>query len=145
MTGFYMAFFGLHCAALLLETWGPLILKAVLQGAKQLKQQPSGLGASEQGAKSAAPAHRTGRAQSGGGAAAKKPAQIMPTWPLRVWTMSVMLLLSPLFVEPYRAAGYFAERAWHPFLGVSVTEHVVDWAQQCLHAQLCFTGAALAV
>jgi hypothetical protein len=145
VTGFYMAFFGLHCAALLLETWGPLILKAALQGTQQLKQRSSTPGAADHGTNSTAPACSTSTAQAGGGAAAKKPALIMRTWAMRLWTVTVMLLLSPLFVEPYRAVGYFAERAWHPFLGVSVTEHVVGWAQQPLHAQLCFAGTALAV
>jgi hypothetical protein len=146
VTGFYMAFFGLHCAALQLETWGPLILKADLQGAQKLKRS-SDPGAADHGANSTAPVRCTSRAQAGppGGATAMKPALIMPPWAMRLWTVAVMLLLGPLFVEPYRAAGYFAERAWHPFMGVSVTEHVVGWAQQRLHAGLCFAGTALVI
>jgi len=48
-----------------------------------------------------------------------------------------MLLLSPLFVEPYRAAGYFHQRAWQPF-GVPVTPQVISWDEQHVHAQLGF-------
>lgn len=44
----------------------------------------------------------------------------MPAWVMRVWTVVGMAVLGRLFILPYRAAGYFAERAFHPF-GVPVT------------------------
>lgn len=147
VTGFYMAFFGLHCAAILLETWGPFILKHAMQGMQHIKRGVSDASAdiTDQAPTAPSPARRRSSKASSGGGAAKKPVRIMPAWVLRCWTVVVMLLLSPLFVEPYRAAGYFAERAWHPFLGISVTERVVGWAQQHVHAQFGFAGIARAL
>jgi hypothetical protein len=128
VTGCYVAFFGLHCAAVLLETWGPVILRSSL-GVSQPPKHRSSDSASQDAA--ATPA------------AAKKPrAAIMPAWVMRVWTVVIVALLGNLFILPYRAAGYFAERAFHPF-GVPVTEHEVHWAAQHVHAQLGFAGVAL--
>lgn len=120
ITGLYMLYFGLRCAAVLLEGWGPLLLRAAMQLVlKRKRQAPSCHAACQQGA-SSTPKHGS-----------KKPSigPILPRWVQHAWSTAVMLLLAPLFVEPYRAAGYFAERAWHPF-GVSVTGCIMEWVQQ---------------
>jgi hypothetical protein len=141
VTGWYMAFFGLHCAAVLLETWGPLLLKLASQAFLQQKQHAS---EHKQGAGDckASPAIK-GQASARASSSARKPSPLMPAWAKRAWTLTDMLLLSPLFVEPYRAGGYFAERAFYPF-GVPVTARVVGWAQQQLYSQFGFADMAMA-
>jgi len=128
-----MAFFGLHCAAVLLEGWAPVILKAFVQ---HRQHPPSTIynRTSQDATDTSAGSPRHGRSDP----AAKSSSNLLvPTWAKRMWAVTVMLLLSPLFVEPYRAAGYFHERAWHPF-GVSVTPQVISWVEQHVHAQLGF-------
>uniref|UniRef100_A0A383WCN1 Wax synthase domain-containing protein n=1 Tax=Tetradesmus obliquus TaxID=3088 RepID=A0A383WCN1_TETOB len=48
-------------------------------------------------------------------AAFPKLAAATPSWASRAWALSVMLLLAPLFTEPYRQHGYFAH-TFHPLL-----------------------------
>lgn len=45
-----------------------------------------------------------------------------------LWALSVMVLL---FIEPYRAAGTFGCRGYHP-LGTPITPHVVSWVRKVL-------------
>lgn len=141
VTGWYMAFFGLHCAALLLETWGPVLLRVAshtfLQHKERVPKDKQDAGDCK--ASPAVSAKAPARASS----SVRKPPALMPVWAKRAWTLTVMLLLSPLFVEPYRAGGYFADRAFYPF-GVPVTARVVAWAQQQLYPQFEFADIALA-
>lgn len=147
VTGWFCAFFGLHCTAVLLEGWGPLILKAVLQGFGKSSSKAAAEEAAVPAVAASAGAAKPGGAAVGAAAppaaAARKCSRIMPPWAMRLWAVSVMLLLSPLFVEPYRSQGYFAQRAWHPFV-VPITPKVVAWVQQQLHAPLACAEVVVA-
>lgn len=127
VTGCYMAFFWLHCAAVLLETWDPLIFGSSLR----ILHQPRHRSTDPSSHSAATPA-----------AAMKPHVAVMPAWAMRVWMVVVMALLGRLFILPYRAADYFAELAFHLF-GVPVTERGVHWAMQHVHAQLGFAGVVL--
>lgn len=176
VTGYYMAFFGLHCAAVLLEGWAPYIMQLVLS-ITRLRRSAANTAVVVQDSGSTAPAATVAAAANvplvGGDAApgvvqatpsilqqhgndAKRTsvgnnssksamhAVVLPAWLKHAWAFSVMLLLSPLFVEPYRTSGYFGPRAFFP-LGEPVTPHVLQWASQLLQAQLAFVvdaGAA---
>lgn len=59
-------------------------------------------------------------------AAFPKLAATTPSWTSRAWALSVMLLLAPLFTEPYRQHGYFAH-TFHPLL-VPVAANAMRWA-----------------
>lgn len=133
VTGMYVVYFGLHCALVLLEGWGPLLLKAAGQVVLGRAQKAASR-ASHDDTTASAPAHWPCRTT-----ADKKPGHILPIWAQHVWATVFLVLLAPLFIEPYRAGGYFAQRAWHP-AGVSITGCVVEWAQQHLHAPLGFAG-----
>ena len=117
VTGWHMAFFMLNCAAVLAESWVPALLAACVPR-KWLA--PSGQTDSSQ---CAVTAHVTPRAsgKAAGSAAAGKagPARqagiSAPVWLKHAWTLSFFILLGPRFVEPCRAAGFFDERAYHPF------------------------------
>jgi hypothetical protein len=141
VTGWYMAFFGLHCAALLLETWGPMLLKLASNTFLQYKGHVT-KDMQDAGDCKASPAVKA-KAPARAGSSAGKAPPLMPVWAKRAWTLAVMLLLSPLFVEPYRAGGYFAKHAYYPF-GVPLTAHVVGWAQQQLYPQFEFADISLA-
>lgn len=153
VTGCYLAFFGLHCVAVLLEGWAPFMCKAAVTAVRR-QHQPSATSTYSRTSQDAvdtsltpaeAPASSTGNPKlAAGTTTASKSASMASRWTKRVWAVAVMVLLSPLFVEPYRAAGYFDERAWHPF-GAPVTPLVLNWAQQHLHAQLGFAEQAAVV
>jgi hypothetical protein len=54
----------------------------------------------------------------------------VPAWVVRVaqhvWTLGFFIALGPLFVEPYRAVGFFTSKGFQPF-GTPATHHVLAW------------------
>jgi hypothetical protein len=62
-------------------------------------------------------------------AALPKLAAATPRWVSRVWALSVMLMLAPLFTETYRQHGYYAH-AVHPLL-VPVSANILRYAGLC--------------
>jgi hypothetical protein len=145
-SGWNMAFFGLHCLACVVENLAPVAAKALLRRKKQ--QQHSGRKSSSNGG---SPKHsskastarddslRHSKMASGNttllrlrrSPVVKRAGKVLRFVLGHLWALSVMALLSPLFVEPYRAAGTFGRRAFYP-LGFAITPHVVGWAQQLL-------------
>lgn len=137
LSGWNMAFFAAHCAVVLLENWVPAVAKALLSPKKPRgahKAHHHGGGSPRH--HDAARPH--GGRSSGGGSFVRSPVLhrvrvILKAGLAHVWALSVMALLSPLFMEPYRVAGTFGHRAFHP-LGFPLTPHVVGYAQKLLPA-----------
>jgi hypothetical protein len=130
-SGLHMAFFMLNCAAVLVENLVPQLLSASVAR----KWLPSNAGVAADGKPCTVTAHVTpasrGAVSKAGGSSANSSSSsgiAAPAWFKHAWTLSFFILLSPLFVEPYRAAGFFAERAFHP-LGTPVVPMVSSWVQ----------------
>jgi len=145
LTGTAMAFFGLHCAAILVENLVPAMMKAVLHGGRKQRRPSTSTPATD--------SHPAADAQRDCTACHRKTtlqpllAKAASTWPSvrpivgNLWALAFIALSSPLFVEPYRAAGIFGHAAFHP-LGVPMCPRVVDWATHHLQSFLQTQHAA---
>lgn len=135
LRGLNMAFFGLNGAAVLLETWVPAAFRAVFHPQHQHQRRRS---------QSGTPKYAAAASGDSPTAASTEPSHWYTRSPVlrqcmrvarvvlgHAWALSVMVVLSPLFVEPYRVAGTFGHRAFHP-LGVPVTPAVISWISKRL-------------
>jgi hypothetical protein len=50
----------------------------------------------------------------------------VPTWMPRVWTLGLFIVLGPMFIEPYRDAGFFDQRAFH-LLGAPLVPRLLQY------------------
>jgi hypothetical protein len=129
--GWNLACFGLSCVAVLLETWVPAGFRAVFYPQHQRRRSQSGTpkyAASWDSPTAASPETSHWSRQS---AVCKRCVGAARVVLGHVWALSVMVVLSPLFVEPYRVAGTFGHRAFHP-LGMPVTPTVAGWVSKRL-------------
>jgi hypothetical protein len=145
LSGWQMAFFMLNCAAVLFEGWAPVLLSACPKAVRvcRLLQQSHAEGHGEVDASCVVTAHVAPRPQNKAGrgnctsvstnsSACKQlePSWAddfeVPMWLKRVWTVLLCFLLAPLFIEPYRAAGFYSYRLDLPF-GAPVTPRVLAW------------------
>jgi hypothetical protein len=136
----HLTFFLLNGAAALLESWAPAVLAACWQA-----QGPAGTSSRSSTGACTVTAHvtakvhpvKSGKTSSSSGSDSSSAAKLngykmqalLPGWLQHAITLSFFILLGPLFVEPYRAAAFFSERAFHPF-GQLVTPRVLGWMQQ---------------
>jgi hypothetical protein len=140
ITGWHMAFFMLNCVAALLENWAPMIVAACCN-----KAWVDARTSSSNGDRCAVTAHVTAKVpgkgtKSGSGNSSQRSSSsaegfngyrvhaMLPGWLKHTITLSFFILLGPLFVEPYRAGGFFAERAFHPF-GELLTPQMLGWVK----------------
>jgi len=147
LTGWHMAFFMLNAVAVLLENCVPALLSAYLpQIAARLwavtpcesetctvtaPVTPLKAGGDANASKAYVKpsSDTTGTCTGTGTLNGYKSSGRLPAWLGHVWTLSFFILLSPLFVEPYRTAGIFAERAFLP-LGTPLVPALLGWIQQ---------------
>jgi hypothetical protein len=127
-SGWHMAFFMLNCAAVLVENLMPQLLTACVP--RKWLSPNACAGADSQPC--TVTAHVTsashGAVSKAGNSSGSSSSITAPGWLKHAWTLSFFILLGPLFVEPYRAAGFFAERAFYPF-GTQVVPMVSSWVQ----------------
>lgn len=124
-TGCYMAFFGLHCAGVLME------------------QLESGARVPAAGATGPRCNHCDGRQCANAKKSKYGRLRVRQEYGMGrlllmcCWTWAVCFLSTPLFFEPLRAAGVYNRCAFQPF-GVAVTSMVVRWLAQQTGSQLAF-------
>lgn len=137
ITGWYLAFFGINCAAVLLEYLGPAFMAASWQ-LQRLYSLCLG-GNTEPVLQASANADMLS-ARATGERPSKPACQPVNlanpysyTFLKRVWALAFFFLATPMFVESYRAAGFFGFRAFHP-LGAPLTPQVLGQVQKLLQA-----------
>jgi len=137
ITGWYMAFFGVNCAAVLLEYLGPAVMAASRQPWQRLyslwlegKSEPI-----LQASVAMPSTHTLAEGRLKPGKHAHQPASLANPYSYtlmkRVWALAFFFVATPMFVEPYRAAGFFGHRAFH-LLGAPLTPQVLGQVHKLL-------------
>lgn len=134
VSGWHMAFFMLNCAVVLFENskW----VQQLLATCVPRKWLPPNAAVDSNGQPGTATAQVTSKASGAGipagsgsnsnnsaskssssnGASVVSSSSIaVPAWLKHAWALSFFTLLAPLFLEPFRKGGLFAERAFYPF------------------------------
>jgi hypothetical protein len=144
-TSSYYVCFGVHCLALLVESWASFVIVPVLQKAFKARQSHSHRapgGDSDPAAAEHVP-H---------GSTVVNPVTLVhrhegydPLW-LRVlghvWVWGVLVLASPMFFEPMRAGGFYSRAAYHPF-DRPLFPRLLSWLAAQEYGQLSFAADSL--
>jgi hypothetical protein len=141
-SGRHLAFFMLNCVVVLVENskWVQQLLSACMprkwlppKVPVDSSVQPSTVTAQVTSTARGAgiPAgigSNSNNSASNGTSANSSRSAAVPVWLKHAWALSFFTLLAPLFLEPFRKGGLFAERAFYPF-GIPVAPTLFSWVQ----------------
>jgi hypothetical protein len=144
-SGWYSAFFGLHCLAMLVEGWCTFVIAPALR--KILNARHAAIEPSAGSSRGTENASRLA-AQDGNASVARIRGENFPSDAVvrvlkHCWVWVVLVLGSPLFFEPMRAGGFYSHAAYHPF-GKPVMPRLLSWLGAQEYAQLGFAADGFA-
>lgn len=141
-TSSYFACFGVHCLALLVESWSSFVIVPVLQKVFKARQSHSPRAPGGDSDPAAAEEHVPHSSTVVKPVTSVHRHMYDPLWVRvrgHVWVWSVLTLACPMFFEPMRAGGFYSRAAYHPF-GRPLFPRLLSWLAAQEYGQLGFAS-----